>query len=105
MAGKTEDLMRLRTVLAIVNIVYVFIYSSSGSVPLSCKQRKNKLRFNSELRSMAHVDMRGDSISQYWMLDGHATRQCHDKCFMTASYYHTGTWLHQAFSVLSAVCF
>lgn len=64
-----------------------------------------KLCFNSELRSMAHADMRGDSISQYWMLDGHATWQCHDKCFMTASYYHTGTWLHQAFSVLSAVCF
>lgn len=62
---------------------------------------EKKLCFNSELRSMAHVDMRGDSISQYWMLDGHATWHCHDKCFMTASYYHTGTWLHQAFSVLS----
>lgn len=71
-------------------------------------KERNKLCFSSVLPSMAHLDKRGHSISQYGMLDGHATRQCHDKCSSsaaTASYNHTGTLLHQMLLVFCLWCF
>lgn len=73
MAGKTEDLKRLRTVLAIVNIVYVFIYSSSGSVPLSCKQRGKKVMF--QFRVTVHGTCRHEGWLHFPVLDAWWT--CH----------------------------